>query len=384
MKRFLSIFEALLIILKCFIFKNLKRLQSRIRTMPRGEATTWTATNSILEWLEQPVNFQLITGGNQQTKVVAGLKLKKIDAYRSLAHHVNFKCGYKSPPALWDEHRTKARYESLLRRYKEVKSIISDVTGAKFCLTEAEVKRGLTLEMKRDSLCPSFSRWDNLFGGRMNLNPVGVLETGDRSDDGISEDAIESQSALQDSEEQVVIGLEFPKETTPVVTRVPNIPPFSSSTSSMGSIPAAAGVSSTTPPLNPVLIALAKDAQAASEFNRSRKKGSSTDFSSIVSQLQKETADSNKAIADERLEFDRANRKEEQEERKRKLEFDKEQKDEENKALKRRIDIEERRALAEEKRIEMEQKKHKKDFVLSMSLAGKSKEEIEALLALLD
>ena len=131
-------------------------------------------------------------------------------------------------------------------------------------------------------------------------------------------------------------------------------------------------------------IPLAKDEQAASEFNRSRKKGSSTDFSSIVSQLQKETADSNKAIADERLEFDRANRKEEQEERKRKLEFDKEQKDEENKALKRRIDIEERRALAEEKRIEMEQKKHKKDFVLSMSLAGKSKEEIEALLALIN
>ena len=77
-----------------------------------------------------------------------------------------------------------------------------------------------------------------------------------------------------------------------------------------------------------------------------------------------ETADSNKATADEGLEFDRAYRKEEQEERKRKLELDKEQTDEENKALKRRIDIKERLEIAEE------QKKHKKDFVFRRKVEG--------------
>ena len=89
-----------------------------------------------------------------------------------------------------------------MRKYKEVKSILTDVTGTKFCLSESEVKRGLTLEKKRDTMCPSFSRWDSLFGERMNLNPVGVLEAGDHSDDSIAEDTAEAE----DINETVVIG----------------------------------------------------------------------------------------------------------------------------------------------------------------------------------
>ena len=45
--------------------------------------------------------------------------------------------------------------------------------GDKFCLSE----------MKRDELCPLHKRWDDLFGGRMNVNPAGAIKAGDDDDD---------------------------------------------------------------------------------------------------------------------------------------------------------------------------------------------------------
>ena len=62
----------------------------------RGPRTTWQQLSAVLEWLEIPKNFKLITGGASQGHVIAGLKLKKTDAYRELASFVNDRLG-KSP-----------------------------------------------------------------------------------------------------------------------------------------------------------------------------------------------------------------------------------------------------------------------------------------------
>ena len=54
------------------------------RKSGRGGKTTWAQIQAMLEWLEVPNNFRLITGAAQKDvgSVTAGAKLKKVDGYR--------------------------------------------------------------------------------------------------------------------------------------------------------------------------------------------------------------------------------------------------------------------------------------------------------------
>ena len=79
---------------------------------------TWQLRAAVLEWLEVPANFKLITGGTKEGSVVAGKKLKKSDGYASLADFINAKMGFSAAPDLWDQKVAKARYESMLKTYK--------------------------------------------------------------------------------------------------------------------------------------------------------------------------------------------------------------------------------------------------------------------------
>ena len=111
-------------------------------------------------------------------QVVAGSKLKKTDAYRDLANAVNQRLGYTRPSEMWDVSKAKSRFDSQLKKYKDMKRDLNDVTGPKFCLTENELRAGMTIEMKRDKLFPQYQRWDNLFGGRQNISPSFTMEPG--------------------------------------------------------------------------------------------------------------------------------------------------------------------------------------------------------------
>ena len=144
----------------------------------RGSQTSWYQANAMLKWVEIPANFKLITGGAATNQVVAGSKVKKTDAYRDLAHAVNLRLGYSRPSEMWDVNKAKSRFDSQLKKYKDMKRDLNDVTGPKFCLTENELKAGMTIEAKRDKLFPQFQRWDNLFGGRQNISPSFTMEPG--------------------------------------------------------------------------------------------------------------------------------------------------------------------------------------------------------------
>ena len=122
----------------------------------RGTQTTWSQANAILEWLEIPANFKLITGGASQNQVISGSKLKKSDAYRDLAQAVNKRFGYSRPSEIWDAKRAKGRFEAQLKKYKDLKRDLNDKTGPKFCLTESELKAGMTIETKRDRIFPQY------------------------------------------------------------------------------------------------------------------------------------------------------------------------------------------------------------------------------------
>ncbi|KAG7395563.1 hypothetical protein PHYBOEH_003615 [Phytophthora boehmeriae] len=84
--------------------------------------TTKEQTESLLEWLEQPENFELLTRPSAEslsTPATAATgasppqkRLKKIDGYRALAQHMN-----QMTDAQWTEKKARSRYESFMGGY---------------------------------------------------------------------------------------------------------------------------------------------------------------------------------------------------------------------------------------------------------------------------
>jgi hypothetical protein len=70
----------------------------------------------MIHWLQDEKNFKLITGqAAHGVPVVAGAKLKKTDAYKSLARFVNANLKLD-----WSAAIAKSRYEAYLKLYKVV------------------------------------------------------------------------------------------------------------------------------------------------------------------------------------------------------------------------------------------------------------------------
>ena len=151
---------------------------------------------SVLEWLEIPANFKLITGGTKEGPVVAGKKLKKTDAYASLAAYVNEDMSFTLPEDLWDAKIAKARYESLIRTYKSTREKYQDPGGKKFALSDKDIQKGMTIEFKLNEHCPHYNRWDRLYGGRQNVCPTDISEGGVSSESDGDEDEPPSMGSL--------------------------------------------------------------------------------------------------------------------------------------------------------------------------------------------
>ena len=114
----------------------------------RGSATTWAQTVAILDCLENTQNevFNQITGKatSKMSTVLAGAKVSAKYGYLAIADYVNEKCGCN-----WNVEVAKARVKSLVKQFKETKRKFLDSTGEKYCLSEADLRKGLnTLELK--------------------------------------------------------------------------------------------------------------------------------------------------------------------------------------------------------------------------------------------
>lgn len=112
--------------------------------------TTRAQRAIIVEWLEVPANFKLITGSTAiNARVVSGVKLKRSDAYKKLADAVT-----KGSNITWTQDHAKNRYESYIKLYKKTKQD-SEKTG--WGLSDEDIDNGLdTVEKKLESLCPYF------------------------------------------------------------------------------------------------------------------------------------------------------------------------------------------------------------------------------------
>ena len=117
-------------------------------TTGRGKATSYPQRSAILEWLETTANFRLITGGTQAGPVVLKKKFKKTDAYNQLAAFINRTLKYPDPLEMWDQKIAKVRYDYLVKTYNTTRDKLKDPGGKKFALSEAELAKGKTIDMK--------------------------------------------------------------------------------------------------------------------------------------------------------------------------------------------------------------------------------------------
>jgi hypothetical protein len=166
----------------------------------RGVKTTYFNFVAMVEWLEvEPGNnFRLVTGdaSSTMTTVIAGAKLKKRDAYVAIADWVNQKCSTK-----WTCESAEARYKAYLKQYKETNREFNNKNEAKFCLGVSDLTNNVTtIDGKLEKMCPLYSRMDKLFGGKQNVIPSYVLQSGTSSKvvatlllDSVCEDAAEDE-----------------------------------------------------------------------------------------------------------------------------------------------------------------------------------------------
>lgn len=142
----------------------------------RGGSTTYEQKKHMLIWLQNEDNFALLTGKLQRSMpgVVAGAKLKKIDAYQSLASYVNQCCGTN-----WDTKSCKCRFESFKRGYLSMRNTVLQQGNEKFCVGPEDLLLGIkTIADKINYLDPFYFQMDDLFGGRQNLTPAYQYEPG--------------------------------------------------------------------------------------------------------------------------------------------------------------------------------------------------------------
>ncbi|KAJ3095095.1 hypothetical protein HK100_005925 [Physocladia obscura] len=107
--------------------------------------TTAAQQNTILLWLEEPDNFKLITGSAAfKQKIIAGTKLKKTDACKFLAEHVN-----KQTSASWIFKQGKTCYKLYFKRCKQTKAACETT---RFGVTDNDEKQGIkTMDEKLEA-----------------------------------------------------------------------------------------------------------------------------------------------------------------------------------------------------------------------------------------
>lgn len=157
----------------------------------------------MLEWLEQPRNFQLMT--EKASTVVltsaSGKKLKKADGYRSLMRHVNL-----HTHAQWSIDVTRSRYESFIATFKKTQKL---ATQSDFEVTANDRVRGITdLSQKLNAMCLFYDRIDALFatGKPLAAHVVGEAaamkkDDAEDGDDGVAEREGEEDSKVTEKQE---------------------------------------------------------------------------------------------------------------------------------------------------------------------------------------
>jgi hypothetical protein len=361
-----------------------------------GAKTSWYQSIAMIEWLEIPANFRLITGAAQKDvgRHLAGAKLTKTAAYADLATYVNQKCGTN-----WTKDQAGARFKAMLKNYKTTRTKYFDVSGAKYCLTADELAQGMTIEKKLEADCVGFRRMDQLFGGRQNIQPTIVQEPddSDSDDDDIFQETASLDSGSGDDDSQAdkaqvdVTQLEGSQldETQGIITELLQSQQASLSSSSSSSLSLQSSLLTTSGSATSSSGKKLTSASKAPKKSKSKTDGIPADLIAAAAEAKavadegqkvtkrKDFATSYSEVMMQRLMFEKEGRQDEIDMKRKRMEQDELRFEREE-----RWRAEERAEKLEEKKEEGKWKKV--SFVMGMAQQGKSPEEVKEWLTLMN
>lgn len=125
----------------------------------------------IVDWLENPDNFNQLHGGNRRKQIGGKYPSKKtvFNMMLVVLHHVGF------PKEITSGDRLSKRFDRYLRRYKLALAFKND-TGRG--LSARDIARGISFEDKLNAKCPHFDRMHILYGERANIEPPALACVG--------------------------------------------------------------------------------------------------------------------------------------------------------------------------------------------------------------
>lgn len=148
----------------------------------------------IVDWLENPENFNSLHGGNRRTKVAGKFRSKKtvFNCMLIQLHDVGF------PDFVRTGVNLGARMTRYMRRYKDANIFLKD-TGSG--LTAAETDAGLTLDDKLEKMCPHFHRMHAMFGERANIEPPAIACLGFPNDSQFATSLADDDELAEDDDD---------------------------------------------------------------------------------------------------------------------------------------------------------------------------------------
>ncbi|KAL2652189.1 hypothetical protein R1flu_020317 [Riccia fluitans] len=145
----------------------------RVNSKPDGKANRYVLKESdyelIVSYLEEPENFAALFGSGGKTKI-GGMHQTKITAFAIMSVRLQ-SLGFP-PCSAANLCKKVTRYRS---RYESVLSILKQKGSG---LTDEEIARELTLEVKLNKACPFFYRIYTIFGTKANMVPPATCELG--------------------------------------------------------------------------------------------------------------------------------------------------------------------------------------------------------------
>lgn len=165
-----------------------------LRTRRKFTHTSDAQRQSVIEWLEEDTNFQLLTGTHSGVPLVneVGKKLKKTDGFRSLMRHVNARTN-----AQWTIDVTRSRYESLMAAFRKTRRLAE---RGELHVSASDRAKGITdVLQKLNGTCRFYDRLIALFQTGRPLDEGSVESVKAVNSAGMAESAASSPSTVADA-----------------------------------------------------------------------------------------------------------------------------------------------------------------------------------------
>ncbi|KAI9246248.1 hypothetical protein BDA99DRAFT_576654 [Phascolomyces articulosus] len=132
--------------------------------------TTREQCQFILEWLEVPYNFQMITG--QISAFIPGSKRKytKTDGFKGLQEYM------QSKGTNWSLEQVKGRLRKYKDKYMKARDLTKNSRGSSGAGVDITDSRSFMMML--EEVCPFYERMHILYGERQDIEPETLLEAG--------------------------------------------------------------------------------------------------------------------------------------------------------------------------------------------------------------